>query len=465
MLKTYHHFFRLLFQVSDALIVALAWSLAYWVRFFHSSQVFPIQESVVPFQDYLPALLPVILVYFISLQIFGAYKSWRLSNIIPELWAVSRASLLAFVVFVTSMHFVAREDFSRAVFGLFLAFSTIGLVAGRIVLRVTLRALRFRGENLRNVLLVGDGMLADQFVERLYQRPELGLRVVGFVQKGRAAQKISKSIVPFEQLRSLLTTQNVDQLIVCLRNEDAAAIDSILSDSFLSHVQVRIIPDVSQYAVLGLEVEDFDGLPMVAVNPSPLQGWNAVVKRASDIAYASVALIVFLPAMALISLLIKFTSRGPIFYSQERMGLDGVTFPMLKFRSMRVDAESQTGAVWAKKSDARVTRIGSFLRKSSLDELPQLFNVLMGHMSCVGPRPERPVFVDQFKSEIPGYMLRHKVKAGMTGWAQINGFRGNTSLEKRIELDLYYINHWSLGLDLKIMIMTVFKGFVSPHAY
>ncbi|HEX4922512.1 MAG TPA: exopolysaccharide biosynthesis polyprenyl glycosylphosphotransferase, partial [Bdellovibrionales bacterium] len=222
---------------------------------------------------------------------------------------------------------------------------------------------------------------------------------------------------------------------------------------------------ISQYSILGFEVEEFDGLPILTLNQSPIVGWNAVTKRISDIVYSLVALILFSPLMLLIALLVKLTSRGPVLYKQERMGMDGRTFYMYKFRSMRPDAEAQTGAVWAKKGDDRTTWIGAILRKSSLDELPQFINVLKGEMSCVGPRPERPVFVEKFRKEIPGYMLRHKVKAGITGWAQVNGLRGNTSLEDRIEYDLFYITHWSLAFDLRIMLMTVFKGFFSPNAY
>jgi Undecaprenyl-phosphate glucose phosphotransferase len=465
MLKTHHRFFRLLFQLSDASVVATAWALAYWVRFFNPPAFLTSREVVVPFQEYIPALLGLIFLYFLSLQISGAYKSWRLFNILPELIAVSRASVLAFVVFIALTHFIAREDYSRAVLGLFAVFATFGLIAGRLLLRFGLRILRRRGSNLRSVVVVGDGVLADQIIRKIQMRPELGLRIAGFVQKGRASQLLPKPLSDFDSLTATLQRLTADQLIVCLRNEDASHVDAILEASVQGHVQVRIVPDVSQYAVLGMEIEDFDGIPMVAINQSPLHGWNAVMKRASDILYAGVALILFSPLMLFIAILVKWTSKGPIFYSQERMGLDGVTFPMWKFRSMRTDAEAQTGAVWASKQDSRVTWIGGILRKTSLDELPQLFNVLMGQMSCVGPRPERPVFVDKFKSEIPGYMLRHKVKAGMTGWAQINGFRGNTSLEGRIDADLYYINHWSLGLDLKIMFMTIFKGFVAPHAY
>lgn len=212
-------------------------------------------------------------------------------------------------------------------------------------------------------------------------------------------------------------------------------------------------------------MDELDGLPIVSLQSSPLYGWNSVFKRAFDLGFGSLILVMVSPLMALIALLIKLTSKGPVLYRQERVGMDGHTFEMLKFRTMKEDAESETGPVWAKENDSRRTSIGRFLRKTSLDELPQLFNVLKGEMSLVGPRPERPVFVEKFRNSIPSYALRHKIKAGMTGWAQVNGWRGNTSLEKRIEHDLYYIQNWSIGFDLRILFMTLWRGFFSKSAY
>jgi Undecaprenyl-phosphate glucose phosphotransferase len=266
-------------------------------------------------------------------------------------------------------------------------------------------------------------------------------------------------------LTQVLKDNQIDEVVLALRNSHRDQLDQILSSLVDHNIQVRIIPDLHQFITLGCDVEEFEGMPLISLNQSPVIGWNSVAKRVSDIVYASFALLIFSPLMALITLAIKFFTPGPTIYRQERMGLDGKVFQMLKFRTMRVDAETQTGAVWAKKDDDRVTWLGKFLRKTSLDELPQLVNVLRGEMSCVGPRPERPSLVDKFKHDIPRYMLRHKVKAGMTGWAQVNGWRGDTSLEKRIEYDLYYISNWSLLFDFKIMLMTLLKGFISKNAY
>jgi Undecaprenyl-phosphate glucose phosphotransferase len=230
-------------------------------------------------------------------------------------------------------------------------------------------------------------------------------------------------------------------------------------------IDVKVVPDLLQVIALRARLEDLDGVPVININEPSLQGVNALVKRAIDIAISSAALLLLAVPIAVIAALVRITSKGPAFFRQERMGLDGKPFTIVKFRSMLDDAERETGPVWTQRDDPRVTAVGRFLRRSNLDEVPQLWNVLRGDMSIVGPRPERPHFVEQFKHRIPQYMLRHKVKAGLTGWAQVNGWRGNTELEKRIEYDLYYIENWSVRLDLKIMWLTIVKGFFHKHAY
>jgi Undecaprenyl-phosphate glucose phosphotransferase len=240
---------------------------------------------------------------------------------------------------------------------------------------------------------------------------------------------------------------------------------ALLDSTTREIVDVKVVPDLLQVIALRARLEDLDGIPVINVNDVPLQGFNSALKRATDVAISTVALLILAVPIAILAVLVKLTSRGDVFYRQERMGLTGRSFTILKFRSMYDDAERYTGPVWATADDPRVTPLGRFLRRSNLDELPQLWNVLKGDMSIVGPRPERPHFVEQFKHRIPQYMLRHKVKAGLTGWAQVNGWRGNTPLEKRIEYDLYYIENWSVRLDLKIMWLTLVRGFFHKHAY
>ena len=257
----------------------------------------------------------------------------------------------------------------------------------------------------------------------------------------------------------------VDQIFIALPLQANDRLEQILENLGEETVDIKVVPDLLHYMNIQSGVEELDGLPIVNLAESPLYGWNVVVKRTSDIILSIFALLITAPFMLLVALLIKAESRGAVFYRQERVGLDRRVFSMLKFRSMKEEAESSTGPVWAKENDERRTRIGEILRKTSLDELPQLFNVLKGEMSLVGPRPERSVFIEDFKHSIPNYMLRLKMKAGLTGWAQVNGWRGNTSLEKRIECDLFYIKNWSLLFDLKIILMTFWRGFINRHAY
>jgi Undecaprenyl-phosphate glucose phosphotransferase len=465
MLKTHARFFRVLFQFTDALTVGLCWLAAYYIRFYLDLPYWTAPTEVADFSVYLNYSLILMFIWFLALEFSGAYKSWRMESFGREFFTILRASLIGFLIFVAFTHFSARDQFSRVTMLLFLALSVLFLNFSRSFVRAAMRMFRRKGFNVRYVLIVGSPKVANLVAKKLSDRKELGLKIVGLVPVGVDHPTNLKILGTLAELSQILEREGINNLIVTLKNEDFPNLDQIISSVSDTNIDIKIIPDVSQYSILGFDVEEFEGMAILNLNQSPVLGWNAVLKRISDIIYAVAALLVFSPVMFTVALIIKFTSRGPIFYSQERMGLDGRSFKMYKFRSMSTDAEAKTGAVWAAQGDDRTTWIGKIIRKTSLDELPQLFNVLKGDMSCVGPRPERPVFVEKFRKEIPGYMLRHKVKAGMTGWAQVNGLRGNTSLEDRIEYDLYYISHWSLWFDLRIMFMTVFKGFVSPHAY
>ena len=320
---------------------------------------------------------------------------------------------------------------------------------------------------LERVLVVGDGSQADFLIERLKELKPIGIHLSGSIslEEQSSENPGSKFLGSLEELPQIIQQQRIDQVFISLSLKEQHRLEELKDLLSEQWVDVRIVPDLGSFRTLHTDIESFAGMPLVTLVQSPMTGWNQVLKRVLDLAGAILALILFSPLMLLIAFLVKITSPGPILYRQQRMGLDGKTFFTLKFRSMRQDAEKQTGAVWATENDTRRTTLGVYLRRFNLDELPQLFNVLNGEMSLVGPRPERPVLIEEFKSKIPNYMLRHKVKAGITGWAQINGWRGNTSLEKRIEHDLYYIERWSVWLDLKILLLTVFKGFVDPNAY
>jgi Undecaprenyl-phosphate glucose phosphotransferase len=269
----------------------------------------------------------------------------------------------------------------------------------------------------------------------------------------------------YRDIPDVIERHEVDQVYIALDSNQQSDLEEINRQLAEQMVDLNIVPDIYHTLNINPELLDLDGMPIIALRQSAVEGWNRVFKRIFDLVGAALLIVVLTPLWIVIPLLIKLTSPGPAFYRQERMGLDGRSFWMIKFRSMRVDAEDETGAVWASAGDQRRTKLGAFLRRTSLDEWPQLFNVLAGTMSLVGPRPERPVFIREFKKKIPNYMLRHKMKAGMTGWAQVNGWRGNTSLEKRIEFDIYYLTHWSIWFDIKILLMTPFTGFVNQNAY
>jgi Undecaprenyl-phosphate glucose phosphotransferase len=359
-----------------------------------------------------------------------------------------------------------RTEYSRVVIVYFWALSIAAVSLWRAGFREVLRMARRRGVNQRRALLVGGGSPALEILAALRRRPDVGVHVVGLVGDKETSGPAGVPVLGrFEDLRAVLDGQEVDLVIVALPHADYTRVSDILRDIGDDPVAIHLVPDVFGLASLRGGIEEFEGVPLIYLRESPLHGWNLVLKRAFDLIVGGAALLAFLPVMAVIALAIRFASRGPVLLRQVRMGLDGREFSMLKFRTMREDAEAETGPVWARLDDPRRTPLGGFLRRFSLDELPQLVNVLRGEMSLVGPRPERPVFVEEFRRNVPGYMLRHTVKAGMTGWAQINGWRGNTSLEKRIEYDLYYIERWSPAFDVQILIQTLWRGFRSPNAY
>jgi len=328
---------------------------------------------------------------------------------------------------------------------------------------------RRAGLGLKRILIAGSGELGRLIADKILEHRELGYQIVGFVDDRAGGDHLGYRGLPLlgtiEEAAEITARESIDHLYVALPPEDHIRMIQLLESTSREMVDVKVVPDLLQVIALRARLEDLDGVPIINVNDVPLQGFNSIVKRLIDVAISSAALLVLAAPFAIIALLVKLTSRGPVFYRQERMGLDGKPFTIVKFRSMYDDAERETGPVWTVPGDPRVTPLGRFLRRSNLDELPQLWNVFRGDMSIVGPRPERPHFVAQFKHKIPQYMLRHKVKAGLTGWAQVNGWRGNTPLEKRIEYDLYYIENWSVRLDLKIMWLTLLKGFFHKHAY
>jgi len=450
----------------DGIVIAASWLAAYWLRFYGLGVPSPL--GVPPIGPYLwfgAVLTPVALMILRSLHLYRSSRTVRLSQ---EMFA-----LIQGVVAVTALaglgSYLLRGELSRTVLLLFAAVAALALCGTHAVGRMALRAVRRNRKNLRHVLIVGTGELAADLERKMTSERDFGFAVEGIVAAGvgETGQMIGSTRVigSVSQLPELVERTGAELVYLALnRSEYEAELEALerLNDSTAA---VRLVPDLARTFTLNASVEDFEGTPIILVTESPGQGWNAVLKRTFDFTFALMGLVLLSPVLLLLAIVVKVDSPGPALYAQERVGLSGRRFKMYKFRTMRVDAEAGGKAEWSRPGDPRRTRTGSILRRLSLDELPQLWNVLVGHMSLVGPRPERPVFVKQFRASIPRYMLRHHVKAGITGWAQVNGLRGDTPLDRRIEYDLYYIKNWSMGFDVKILFLTILRVFRDQSAH
>jgi lipopolysaccharide/colanic/teichoic acid biosynthesis glycosyltransferase len=433
MVKRHNRLLVAFYVITDALLASWAFILAYGIRF--ESGLIPVQKGYPPIDQYINVLPFVALLTPLAFQIQGVYRLRRGRSRVDDFFAVLIGSIVAvvfgqFSTLYVQAYFVSEAakargayEVSQWVWALFLGLAVAFTYASRSAVRELLERRWRAGIGLKRILVAGAGDLGRMVADRILQHRELGYQVVGFVDDRAGGDHLGYRGLPI-----LGTLAEIGEI------------------SHRERIDLRA------------RLEDLDGLPVINVNDVPLQGVNAWIKRSIDIVLSAATLVVLALPLALIAALVKWSSRGPVFYQQERMGLDGRAFTVYKFRSMFVDAEDATGPVWARDNDPRTTPLGYWLRRFDFDELPQFWNVLRGDMSIVGPRPERPFFVEQFKHRIPQYMLRHKVKSGITGWAQVNGWRGNTSLEKRIEYDLYYIENWSVGLDIKIMWLTVVRG-------
>lgn len=464
MLKAHSRLLEHLMLVGDLLLVAGCWLAAYAVRFHVAGP--PLRSGVPPLEPYLLMLLPILVVWGVCFRAFDLYRPRRIGSRLSEIADVAKASSMGALVLVAVMLFFFREyEYSRVVIVYFWLSSIASVSFSRYVFREALRFARRQGYNVRYAVVVGSGDLAESVIRRLRGRPDVGIQVLGQVGDDKAAGDGMGWLGSYADLGAVLGRRPVDHVILALPHEDYGRLGGLLEAIGDEPVTIHVVPDLFRFASLRGGVEEFEGIPFVHLRESPLYGWNRVVKRGFDIAFSVAALAALAPVLLVVAALVRLTSPGPILFRQERMGLDGQRFGMLKFRTMRIDAEAGTGPVWAAEGDPRRTVIGAWLRRFSVDELPQFINVLRGEMSVVGPRPERPVFVERFRQTVPGYMLRHKVKSGITGWAQVNGLRGNTSLAARIEYDLEYIERWSVWFDLKIIAMTVVRVLFDRNAY
>ena len=449
----------------DGILLAASWIGAYELRF----HVLPIPTplGVPPLARYLwfgAVLTPVALLVLRSLRL---YRSARTAQLSQEVGALLQGIALVAAIGALASYLL-RGELARSVLLLYAGLAAASLCLSRVAIRQALRVLRRHQRNLRHVLVVGTGDLAAALVRKMQLRPEFGLAVEGIVASGPDAAAEVEGIPVLgsvEDLPALVQRTGAELVYLALSRAEYEAETRALEELADTTAAVRLVPDLTRAFTLNASVEDFDGTPVVLVTESPEQGWNSVLKRAFDIVLSGPLLLVLSPVLLALAIVVKLDSPGPVLYSQERVGLNGHRFRMIKFRTMRADAEEKGAAGWTTAADPRRTRSGALLRRLSLDELPQLWNVLRGHMSLVGPRPERPVFVEQFRSSIPRYYLRHHVKAGITGWAQVNGLRGDTPLDRRIEYDLYYIENWSMLFDLKILLLTALRVFRDKSAH
>ncbi len=455
--------FTLSLVVVDCLMMGLAFLAGYQFRL--QSEY----ENIAPFSAYWGMLVVHILVNVITFFFYRLYHRQRSLSYIDQFYsifvAVSVSTIIA-IAFV-SIAFKNQLDYPRLMMVYIWLLTILFTTLGRVVQSRLQRSLHAYGWGEERVLIVGAGEVGRMIWQKIRETPSLGYRVVGFVDDDPQVKAVQSSPVlgNIESLSDLIKAEDVNEVIIALPETPHQELLLIVNKCDQGRVSVKVFPDVFQMMASEVSIGDLGGLPLLTVRDSALRGWKLLLKRAIDIVGSAVTLIISSPVMMLLAVLIKLDSAGPVFYTQERMGLDGKRLMMLKFRSMRADAEKETGPVWATSNDNRRTRMGTFIRRASIDEWPQFINVLLGDMSLVGPRPERPIFVEQFKQSIPRYMDRHREKAGITGWAAVNGLRGDTSIIERTKYDLWYIENWSVALDFRIMIRTVMNIFDDKNAY
>lgn len=472
MIKNNQQHFNRLHVVFDAIVVVLSYAFAWWLKF--ASGIVDREIGVLSFEFYMKALILIVPLYLFLYYAFNLYAPKRVQGRRLELSNIIMANTIGILIVFAGFFLVLSysedaKNFSRSMFVYFYVLNIVFEEVERLFIRAFLRSIRRRGYNQKHILLVGYSKAAEQYIDRIKQNPQWGYDVQGILDDNIARGTIYKGVKVIGSIGNLeyiLPQNKLDEIAITLGLEEYYKLSKIVAECEKSGVHTKFIPDYGNIIPTRPYTEDLLGLPVINIRYVPLSNtFNALIKRLTDIIGAVVCIIVFSPLMLASAILVKTTSQGPLIFKQERVGLHNKPFKMYKFRTMYVQTEEEEKKGWTQKNDPRVTRVGAILRKTSLDEFPQLFNVLKGDMSLVGPRPERPQYVEKFREEIPRYMIKHQVRPGMTGWAQINGYRGDTSIQKRIEYDLYYIENWTLGLDFKILFLTVFKGFINKNAY
>ncbi len=467
MIKDNQKNFSRLHMLIDIFVITISYVCAWVIRF-----IGPFADTAVrakSFQEYMLLLAFILPGYLILYQAFSLYEPLRMQGRRLVLSSVIKANTLGLLLIIFALYMAGEEHYSRLTFYIFY-FVNICLEWGvRMMIFCLLRDMRKRGLNQKQMILVGYSRAAEEYIDRVRQNPQWGYVIRGILDDNVPSGTVYNGVKVIGRIANLmviLPANRLDEIAITLGLSEYYRLEEIVALCEKSGVHTKFIPDYNKIIPTKPYTEDILGLPVINIRYVPLNNtFNALIKRIMDIVGSVFGIIVSLPIMLLMCILIKLTSPGPLIYKQERVGLHNKTFWMYKFRSMEIQPESEEKKAWTVKNDPRVTGIGRFMRRTSIDELPQLFNILKGNMSLVGPRPERPFFVEKFREEIPRYMVKHQVRPGLTGWAQVNGYRGDTSIRKRIDCDLYYIENWTIGFDIKILFLTIFKGFVNKNAY
>jgi exopolysaccharide biosynthesis polyprenyl glycosylphosphotransferase len=456
--------------VIDAFAIKLAFLFSYWLRFDTDALTFlSLSEEIPPFMAYFYGSLVIIPIWLLIFKSRGMYGARRNVSLSDELFSIVKLVTLGMLVVMSAAFFYRAFSYSRVVFGLLWIASILFVFSGRFLLNHIERSLYRRGRDLRNAVIIGSNTTAQLIYRTLHNHPLLGYRLVGYFADEPTRDPTGtddrfqnlKYLGRVQEVPAGISQHHIDLALISLGYGDYPKLYDLIRNSEGVNVEFMMVPDMLEIMAGGMRMREIEGIPFIQIKGLPMTTWGGIAKRLFDLTIGLALSVLLFPFLLLVAVLVKLESRGPVFYRQERVGMDGKSFNMLKFRSMRMAAERETGPVWATEDDPRRTRVGRILRRTSIDELPQLINVLRGEMSLVGPRPERPHFVKQFRDLVPKYLDRHRVRTGMTGWAQVNGLRGNTSLTERIKYDIYYIENWSLWFDMKILFKTI-RAIVWP---
>ncbi|MDD3277353.1 MAG: undecaprenyl-phosphate glucose phosphotransferase [Lachnospiraceae bacterium] len=455
--------------VIDGLVIIISYWIAWMIKFI-SPWFSHGGEGALSFGYYMQQLLYIVPLYLVLYYGCGLFDSNRLKGRRLEIANIVKANTLGVLVIILVLYVLLKQmHISRTVLGIFFVTNCVMDTAARNLIRMIQKRMRKTGYNQKYMLLVGYSRATEEYIDRIQANPQWGYVVRGILDDHVAAGTTYRGVKVLGRIANLMVVlpeSRLDEIAITLGLNEYFRLEEIVALCEKSGVHTKFIPDYYNIIPTKPYTEDLQGLPVINIRYVPLSNtFNAMIKRITDVVGSMVCIVLFSPVMLLAAIGVKCTSPGPLIYKQTRVGLHNRSFEMFKFRSMEIQKESQEKKAWTVKDDPRVTRIGRIMRKTSIDELPQLFNVLKGDMSLIGPRPERPFFVEKFREEIPRYMIKHQVRPGMTGWAQVNGYRGDTSIRKRIDCDLYYIENWTFSLDVKILFLTVFRGFVNKNAY